>query len=184
MPQRMNFRARERETTRSADSLARECYDRHGGELYRFALARLGDSATAQDVVQETIVRAWRAAERFDPSRASLRTWLYAIAKNVISDHLASRSRALALAADLTENQEEGAMHDHADAVADADLVRRALGSISSDQRTAIVETYLLGRPYVEVAHELGVSVSTLRSRVFYGLKHLRLAMGMLMVES
>ena len=57
------------------------------------------------------------------------------------------------------------------------------LGLISHDHRTAIVETYLRDRSYDDVAAELGVSVSTLRSRVFHGLKQLRLASEMMVIE-
>ncbi|WP_367649095.1 sigma-70 family RNA polymerase sigma factor [Aeromicrobium stalagmiti] len=163
------------------DALAREGYARHGAELYGYALSRLADDAAAQDAVQETIVRAWRAGERFDPAAGSLRTWLYAILRNVIIDQANARQRATALAQTVVE--EEDLMADQTGAVADVDLITRALGFISHDHRTAIVETYLRDRPYDEVAAELGVSVSTLRSRVFYGLKQLRHAMKMMVVE-
>jgi RNA polymerase sigma-70 factor (ECF subfamily) len=157
------------------DALAREGYARHGAELYRFALGRLSDDAAAQDVVQETIVRAWRAGDRFDPATGSLRTWLFAIARNVVADHLTARRRAADLSA-LAADPEKDRMGDHTVAVADIDLLTRALGLISHDHRTAIVETYLRDRSYADVAAELGVSVSTLRSRVFHGLRQLRLA--------
>lgn len=58
----------------------------------------------------------------------------------------------------------------------EVDLVVRALSVLTVDQRAAIVETYLRDRPYGDVAAELGVSVNTLRSRVFYGLKNLKVA--------
>jgi RNA polymerase sigma-70 factor (ECF subfamily) len=166
------------------DALAREGYALHGAELYRFALSRLSDDAAAQDVVQETIVRAWRSAARFDPATGSLRTWLFAIARNVVSDHLTARGRAAALPA-LAHTDDPGKDHmsDHSAALADVDLVTRALGLISHDHRTAIVETYLRDRAYADVAADLGVSVSTLRSRVFHGLRQLRLAMAMMVVE-
>lgn len=168
------------------DALAREAYARHGAELYRFALARLSDDAAAQDVVQDTIVRAWRAGDRFDPSTASLRTWLFAIARNVVIDHLTARRRSASLTA-LADADAGVHGKDHMDdpttALADADLVTRALGLISHDHRTAIIETYLRDRSYDEVAAELGVSVSTLRSRVFHGLRHLRHATTILEVE-
>ncbi len=61
--------------------------------------------------------------------------------------------------------------------VMDTWVVEEALRRISAEHRSAIVQTHLRGRPYTEVAAELGVAVGTLRSRVFYGLKALRLAM-------
>ncbi|REK73949.1 RNA polymerase subunit sigma-70 [Aeromicrobium endophyticum] len=155
--------------------MAREGYERHGAELYRYALARLADDAAAQDVVQETIVRAWRAGDRYDPAAASLRTWLFAIARNVVADILTARRRAAELPA-LVHDLRKDHMSDHSAGVADADLVTWALGLISHDHRTAIVETYLRDRSYADVAADLGVSVSTLRSRVFHGLRQLRQA--------
>ena len=60
----------------------REAYAAHAGELYGFALRSLGDSGLAEEAVQETFVRAWRAGDRFDPQIGSLRTWLFAILRN------------------------------------------------------------------------------------------------------
>src|SRR3954469_3438163 len=70
----------------------REAYAAHSGELYGFAVRSLGDSGLAEEAVQETFVRAWRAGERFDPKIGSLRTWLFAILRNVVI-HL-GRARA------------------------------------------------------------------------------------------
>jgi RNA polymerase sigma-70 factor (ECF subfamily) len=169
-------RAGDDDVPRTPDALARDGYVRHGGELYRYALGRLLDDAAAQDVVQETIVRAWRSAERFDPSRATLRTWLYAILRNVINDHVAARQRAARLPALVAQDQEDQ-MGDQTAGVVDSDLVTRALWMVSVDHRTAIVETYLRDRSYDDVAADLGIPVSTLRSRVFHGLRDLRRAM-------
>ena len=169
-------RAGDASVPRTPAALAREGYARHGAELYRHALARLSDDAAAQDAVQETIVRAWRSAERFDPSKASLRTWLHAILRNVIIDHMATRQRAAALP-ERAAGHLEDRMIDQTAAVVDVDLVTRALGLISHDHRTAIVETYLRDRSYADVAADLDVPVSTVRSRVFHGLRQLRRAM-------
>src|SRR5688500_14789557 len=64
----------------------REAYAAHAGELYGFALRSLGDSALAEEAVQDTFLRAWRAGDRFDPELGSLRTWLFAIMRNVVTD--------------------------------------------------------------------------------------------------
>ena len=152
----------------------------HGPELYRFVLRGLGDPGAAQDVTQETFLRAWRAADRFDPALASLRVWLFAIARNAMIDHARAakvRPWQSALADPPTMETVTGSDEDKTDEVLLAWLVEEALQRISEDHRTAIVETYLKERPYDEVAAELGVPVGTLRSRVFYGLKALRVSM-------
>src|ERR1700739_1831657 len=77
--------------TRERD--VREAYAAHSGELYRFAVRSLGDRGLAEEAVQETFVRAWRAADRFDDELGSLRTWLFAIVRNVVID--LSRARAV-----------------------------------------------------------------------------------------
>src|SRR3954453_12255714 len=71
----------------------REAYSAHSGELYGFAVRSLGDAGLAEEAVQETFVRAWRAGERFDPKIGSLRTWLFAILRNVVID--LGRARAV-----------------------------------------------------------------------------------------
>src|ERR1051326_1560789 len=75
------------------DDGVRAVYAAHGPELYRFALRSLGDRGLAEEAVQETFVRAWRAADRFDDELGSLRTWLFAIVRNVVID--LSRARAV-----------------------------------------------------------------------------------------
>jgi RNA polymerase sigma-70 factor, ECF subfamily len=152
----------------------RAAYAAHGGELYRFALRALGDAGAAEEAVQETFLRAWRAGERFDPSISSLRTWLFAIARNVVIDIGRSRASRPPL---TTEEQDTIAVDDPVDTVLVAWQIEEALRRISPDHRTAIVETYYLGRPHAEVASELEIPEGTLRSRIFYGLKALRLAL-------
>jgi RNA polymerase sigma-70 factor (ECF subfamily) len=152
----------------------RAAYAAHGGELYRFAVRALNDSGTAEEAVQETFVRAWRAGDRFDPALGSLRTWLFSIARNVVID--IGRARSVrpnlngAAPIDLT-------VADPVENVMIAWQVEEGLRRISVDHRTAIVETYYRGRPHAEVAAELQIPEGTLRSRIFYGLKALRLAL-------
>ena len=71
----------------------RDAYAAYSGELYGFAMRSLGDSGLAEEAVQETFLRAWRAGERFDPKIGSLRTWLFAILRNVVID--LGRARAV-----------------------------------------------------------------------------------------
>ena len=166
--------------TLARDDGVREAYAAHAGELYRFAMRALGDAGAAQDVVQETFLRAWRAADRFDPELASLRVWLFAIARNVVVDQ-ARRFEARPWLRQLTEpaglQAGTDTSPDPSDRLLRGWVVEEALRRISEDHRRAIVETYLRDRPYAEVASELGIPVATLRTRVFYALKALRVTM-------
>lgn len=155
----------------------RAAFDAHGAELYRFALRALRDPGAAEDVVQETFLRAWRAADRYDAGVASLRVWLFAIARNAVTDHVrAARVRPWdAVPSDPAPDVVTAA--DASERLLDAWVIEEALGRISEPQRAAIVETHLKERPYAEVAKEQRIAVGTLRSRVFYGLRSLRSAL-------
>ena len=153
----------------------RAAYAEHSAELYRFALRSYDDEAAAQDLVQEVFLRAWRSSSGYDPSIASLRVWLFAIARNVAVD--AARRRSVRpVSAPLVEAHEPVAP-DEVDGLLRRWTVDEALRRIGAEHRAALVETYLKGRPYAEVAAEMSIPVGTLRSRVFYGLKALRNAL-------
>jgi len=145
----------------------------HGGELYGYARRSLGDAGSAEEVVQETFIRAWRARDRFDATLGSLRTWLFAILRHVIIDH--ARSRAIRqtdpLPAELAvaEDEVEQAMVGW--------QVEEAMRRLRPEHRHVLVETYYRGRPGREVAQELGVPEGTVRSRLFYALRSLRLTL-------
>jgi RNA polymerase sigma-70 factor (ECF subfamily) len=160
------------------DAGVRDAYRAHGGELFRFAVQSLHDRGLAEEAVQETFVRAWRHCERFDATVASLRTWLFAIVRNVIIDM--ARARAVRPSVGPGDDDSERQvvdLTDHTETMLTSWQLEEALGRISTEHRVAIVETHYRGRPYTEVATELGVPVGTLRSRVFYGLRALRLAL-------
>ncbi|MCW2813288.1 MAG: polymerase, sigma-24 subunit, subfamily [Nocardioides sp.] len=164
----------------STEDGVRAAYAAHGAEIYRLALRGLGDAGVAQDVVQETFLRAWRARDRYDAGRASLRTWLFEIARNVVVD--TQRSRAArpwlrGLADHETLAAAAPGVGSGWDAAMRRILLEEALRRIGDDHRQALEQTYLADRSYPEVAAELGIPESTLRSRVFYGLKALRVVM-------
>jgi RNA polymerase sigma-70 factor (ECF subfamily) len=157
--------------TRERD--VREAYAAHAGELYGFARRSLGDAGLAEEAVQETFLRAWRAGDRFDAELGSLRTWLFAILRNVVID--LSRARAVrpgvageAGAEPTVEPLEEALL---------AWQVEEAMRRIGEQHRHVLVETYYRGRPYAEVAAELGVPEGTVKSRVYYGLRALKVAL-------
>jgi RNA polymerase sigma-70 factor (ECF subfamily) len=150
----------------------REAYAAHASELYGFAVRSLGDSGLAEEAVQETFVRAWRAGERFDPQIGSLRTWLFAILRNVVIDLGRARAARPALA--------EGGIEPSVEPFDEALLswqIEEAMRQIGEQHRQILVETYYRGRPYADVAAELGIPEGTVKSRVYYGLRALRVVL-------
>ena len=125
-------------------------------------------------------MRAWRASARFDPTLGSLRGWLFAILRNAIIDQSRARSARPALTQAAASTQ-EAVVDGGTDADIDAALlswqVEEGLRRLTEEHRVAIVETYYRARPAAEVAASLGVPVGTVRSRLYYGLKALRLAL-------
>jgi len=152
-------------------------YAAHGRELYRVAYRSLGDRGLAEEAVQTTYLRAWRAADRFDEQLGSLRTWLFAIARNVIVDLARARNVRPRLAADDALSEERRHHDTDVDRLLVSWQIEEALRKLSEDHRVVLVETYYRARPYAEVAAELGVPVGTVKSRVYYALRALRLAL-------
>jgi RNA polymerase sigma-70 factor, ECF subfamily len=151
-------------------------YAAHGPELYRFALRALGDVGLAEEAVQTTYVRAWRNADRFDDDLGSLRTWLFAIIRNVIIDLARARRVRPAITSDGVA-PDDGHADNDMDRLLLSWQVEEALRRLSDEHRTVLVETYYRARPQAEVAAELGVPVGTIKSRVYYALRQLRLAL-------
>jgi RNA polymerase sigma-70 factor, ECF subfamily len=131
-------------------------------EIWRF-VAALVDPATADDLTQETYLRAFRALPGFE-GRSTARTWLFGIARRVCADHIraAVRRRRLLGRAAALEPTGEGHYEDPAGELAAAEL----LAKLSPGQREAFVLTQLLGLSYEEAAASLRVPIGTVRSRV------------------
>jgi RNA polymerase sigma-70 factor (ECF subfamily) len=125
--------------------------------------AALGDRQVADDLTQETYLRAFGALHRFE-GRSSVRTWLLAIARRVCADAVRSRRRRrVTLVADEADLD---ALAPVADGVADGAVVTDLLARLDPDRREAFVLTQLLGLPYAEAAEVVGCPVGTIRSRV------------------
>ena len=129
-------------------------------EVWRFC-ASLVDSAAADDLTQETYLRALRALPAFE-GRSSVRTWLLGIARRTCADHIRSTVRRRALQRRVEAGATEETGGDPAEAVGSALL----LASLRPAQREAFVLTQVLGLSYEEAAQTLGVPVGTVRSRV------------------
>ncbi|MEV0937221.1 sigma-70 family RNA polymerase sigma factor [Streptomyces phaeochromogenes] len=153
----------------------RAAYREFGGELLGFARNQLGDPQLAEEVVQEVFLRAWRASDSFDNRRGSLRTWLYAIARNAIVDARRRREIRPAVApAEEAERDKAAAGVDPYDQLLARIELREALDRLTPEHREVIIEVYFLGRTCADVADELGIPASSARSRLYHGIRALR----------
>ena len=124
--------------------------------------------------MQETFLRAWRASASYDPARSSQRTWLFAILRNVVIDLARAPSGAPAGRRRAPPRPSAAGADDEIDRVLTTWQVEAALADLDDDHRRALVEVHWRGRPYADVAHDLGIPAGTVKSRVYYGLRALR----------
>ena len=155
--------------------LLRELHDQHAQSVWRYVVHLTGDRAMADDVVQETLLRAWRRPEVLDQSQQSARAWLFTVARNLVIDD--RRSARTVHEAPMGSVPEPEATADQADALLDAWLVADALAELSQEHRAVIVHAYYGGRSIAEIARELDIPEGTVKSRLHYGLRAMRLAL-------
>lgn len=160
--------------TRDA-GLLRALHDEHAHSLLSYVVGLTRDRARAQDVVQETLLRAWRnpaALERTGGS-GSGQGWLFTVAKHLVIDQWRSTSRRREMLTDLVPEQ---AVQDTAQQTVDRQLVQAALRTLSIEHRQTLIETYFRGASVAEAAQTLGVPPGTVKSRTHYALRALRQA--------
>jgi RNA polymerase sigma-70 factor (ECF subfamily) len=156
------------------EAFIRALYAEHGGALLRYALHLTGgDRQRAEDLVQETIVRAWRHPEALADRPA--RPWLFAVARNLAVDaYRARQSRPPEVGQAVLDTRPAD---DDADRTLESWAVAEALATLRPDHRKVIVETYYRGCSVAEAAAILGIPPGTVKSRTFYALKALKLAL-------
>jgi RNA polymerase sigma-70 factor (ECF subfamily) len=133
----------------------RELYELHGRALYRYLYGfSSGQPQLAEDLVQETLLRAWRNIESLNPDATTLLPWLLTVARRVDVDPI--------------------------DRVITAETVRQALPRISPDHREVVIELYYRGHTIAEAASRLGIPEGTVKSRAHHALRSLRAVIGAL----
>lgn len=143
-------------------------YDRVARPLYALGLRWLGDVGEAEELVQETLVRAWRQADRFDPARGRVGAWLFGIARHIATDRWRYRGRRPTLALDgLTDRALESGFSE----LGDAWDVALALEHLPPAQREVLVMAYRHDLSQSEIAGALGIPLGTVKSRTYYALR-------------
>ena len=149
-------------------------YDAHAAPVWRYVVHLTGDRAGADDVVQETLLRAWRTPRIMAQAPESTRSWMFTVARHLVIDDVRSarRRREIGVA-----EPPESATSDATDALFEAILIEEALAALSADHRAVVIRAYFGALTVAEIADELDIPQGTVKSRLHYGLRALRLAL-------
>jgi RNA polymerase sigma-70 factor (ECF subfamily) len=151
-------------------------WSRHAGAVRAYALRLTGDWGAAEDIAQETFLRAWRSLHRLDPNRSPL-PWLLVVARNAACDRGRRRaSRAPETLVDDWSGTDTG-VGGGIDELLDDVVVAEALGRVSKEHRAVLECVFLHGLGVAEAAERLGLPPGTVKSRTYYGLRAMRLAL-------
>ena len=167
-----------RSRTAGDDALVTELYRQYRVPLMAYVLRlTAGDHQQAEDVVQETMLRAWRQAGKLDLAEPSLMPWLATVARRIVIDeHRRKRVRPPEIGgAEAVDRAPVAA--DETEKLLRKMLVTEALQALSPAHREVLNETILRDRTVNEAAEGLGIPVGTVKSRVYYALKALRVAL-------
>ncbi|HEX4657249.1 MAG TPA: sigma-70 family RNA polymerase sigma factor [Streptosporangiaceae bacterium] len=160
------------ELSRDADAAIRQLYAQHATRLRCYVERFCTDRASADDIVQETFIRAWRHLPQLGAADRPIRPWLFRVARNLMIDaDRAAKSRPVTVQAEPDEYIRDDTRLDE---VLDRQLVTEALQHLSPAHRTVLVETFYRGSTTATVARRLGIPHGTARSRIHYALHALR----------
>jgi RNA polymerase sigma-70 factor (ECF subfamily) len=157
----------------AADAL----YRRFAGRIYGLGLVMLGNDAAAQDLVQDTFVKLWRSAERYDRSRGKLETWVLLMARSLAIDAIRRRvldARTLDRIDRPSEIEQAPGPDERAVTLDLTERARRAMSSLPAEQRAALELAYLGGKTSAEISDLEGIPVGTAKTRIRAALLRLR----------
>jgi RNA polymerase sigma-70 factor (ECF subfamily) len=164
-----------------AEAKVSQWYREHSGCVLGYVTRLLGDRYLAEDVVQETMLRAWRHSDELSPDNGSVRGWLIRVAHNIAMDKI--RMRRSRPAEVEVHSMPEAVVQDHADAVLTALHVRHLLSRLSPRHRDVLEVLYLDDCTASEAAQRLGIPMGTTSSRLHHALRVLRRELGVVVPE-
>ncbi|WP_192930845.1 RNA polymerase sigma factor [Deinococcus sp. AJ005] len=172
---RLALRLRQRD-----EAALSEVYDQHSGAVFGVLNRLLGDAA-AQEVLQDVFLRLWERPESYDPARAGLKTFLLVMARSRALDRLRATKATLPL---FTEEGAELPLPDsgpgpvtRSEDAQRREQIRAALSQLSAAHRETVERAYLAGESREEISGAMNVPVGTVKSRLNYALKHLRMVL-------
>ena len=157
-----------------------DLYDRYASRIYGLGLVMLGNEAAAEDLVQDAFVKLLRSADRYDPARGSLDTWVLLVARSLALDTLRRRvleARTLDAARPLDDADPEPGPDRVAETRDMVERARAAMTGLTDGQRAALELAYFGGKTSAEVAEMEGIPLGTAKTRIRSGLLRLREAL-------
>jgi RNA polymerase sigma-70 factor (ECF subfamily) len=164
--------------SRPADERMTALYRAHSPSLYRFLLRlTLGQRQAAEDLLQETLLRAWRHLDDLPSDVDSARRWLFTVARRIAID--AARARQVRPkevgSIDLTTIADDGSAIEQ---LINVNTIRAALTRLTPNHQRVLLEVYVNGRSTAQAAAILGIPEGTVKSRTHHALRALRTAVG------
>lgn len=156
------------------EAALQDLHDRHAPELWRFAMRLTHDRQLSEDVVQEVLLKAWKDPGLVDRHPGAARAWLFTACRNLIIDRWRSASSRHEL---QTDEPPEGLVADSTSVVLDRWLIAEAVSSLSAEHRAVISASYFEGRSVADISARLRIPEGTVKSRLHYGLRTLRLVL-------
>jgi len=159
----------------------REAYDRFGRATFGFLLKTLGDRGAAEDVQQQVFLEIWRRADRFDPERGRLLTWVMTIARSRAIDHLRRRVPEPIDPEVAARRVEPSSGAGEIDALVEQWRMRALLDRLPEAEAELLGLRFYGGLSQSEIAEREGIPLGTVKTRMVSGLRRLR---GMIEGES
>jgi len=156
-------------------------YDRLSRQAFGLAYRILGDGPSAEDVVQEAFLSVWRQAERLDPGRGKLGSFVLTVVHHKAIDALRRRRGQTARQITVDPANMENPAPDVSESVLHSlnrEAVQRALAMLPEEQRRPILMAYFEGCTHVEIAAVLSIPLGTVKSRLRLGLEKMRSSLG------